>query len=155
MADYRVRPASLADADVLTHHRSAMFEDMGIPHDRATLEAAFRPWLEDTMPKGLYRAWVVHADGEGIVAGGGITVIPWPPGPRYLTDRVAFVYNVYTEPPHRRHGLARMVMDAIHAWCRAEGIRSLALNASRFGQPLYKELGYHVTASPMMFLALD
>ena len=30
---------------------------------------------------------------------------PGRPGPRYAGDRLAFVYNVYTEPAHRRRGL--------------------------------------------------
>ena len=83
-----------------------------------------------------------------------MTVIPWPPGPSYAGDRLAFVYNVYTEPAHRRRGLARMVMDAMHAWCAAEGITSMALNASRDGKPLYEAMGYAETSSPMMFLPI-
>lgn len=178
MSDYRIRAATLADDDVLVHHRAAMFEDMGMVFDRAVLDGAFRPWLHAQMHNGTYRAWVAEApadtSGPGlgdsgapapghavpvrdrlIVAGGGITIIPWPPGPRYLGDRLAFVYNVYTEPAHRHRGLARLLMDAIHSWCRDEGISPMALNASRFGQPLYESLGYAVTPSPMMFLALD
>ena len=64
------------------------------------------------------------------------------------------VYNGYTEPTHRRRGLARLVMDAIHVWCREAGITSLALNASADGQPMYQSMGYAVTRSPMMFFAL-
>src|SRR5690348_6320096 len=130
MSHYHVRPATLDDVDVLVHHRLAMFEDMGVPLDRAVVATAFRPWLLDMMPKGIYRAWVVEDGGE-VIAGGGITVLPWPPGPRYVGGRLAFVYNVYTEPHHRQRGLGRMVMDAIHEWCRAERIGSLALNASQ------------------------
>jgi GNAT superfamily N-acetyltransferase len=155
MADYRLRPATLDDADALVHHRIAMFTEMGVPLDAPALDAVFRPWLAEMMPKGVYRAWVVERDDAGVVSGGGITILHWPPGPRYLNDRLAFVYNVYTEPDHRHRGLARMVMDAIHAWCRADGIRSIALNASRFGQPLYEAMGYTVTTNPMMFLALE
>ena len=103
----------------------------------------------------LYRAWLVETSAADVVAGGGITVLPWPPGPTYPGDRLAFVYNLYTEPAHRRRGLGRMVMDAIHAWCRTEGISSLALNASDLGRPLYEALGYHVAPNPMMFLGLD
>ena len=154
MSDYRVRPATLDDADALVHHRIAMFQDMGVPLDPSALEATFRLWLSEMMPQGLYRAWVVASASE-IVAGGGITIIQWPPGPRYLGGRLAFVYNVYTEPAHRRHGLGRTVMDAIHAWCREERIGSLALNASRFGLSLYESMGYGVAPSPMMFLALE
>jgi GNAT superfamily N-acetyltransferase len=153
-AAYRTREATLDDAAVLSRHRIGMFTDMGVPLDAGTLDAAFRAWLADTMPHGTYRAWLVETPEGEIVAGGGITILPWPPGPRYIGDRLAFVYNVYTEPAHRRRGLARIVMDAIHDWCREAGITSLALNASRDGQPLYEAMGYGVTPSPMMFLAL-
>ena len=85
---------------------------------------------------------------------GGATIIPWPPGPTYRGRQLAYVYNVYTEPEHRGRGLARRVMDAIHAFCRDRGIESVGLNASSFGQPLYESMGYHVTPSPMMFLSL-
>ena len=153
--DYRVRPATLDDADALVHHRIAMFEDMGVPLDAPALGATFRQWLLEMMPKGVYRAWVVETPDEQIIAGGGITIIPWPPGPRSAGDRLAFVYNVYTEPGHRHRGLGRRLMEAIHGWCRAEQIHSLALNASIVGQPLYESLGYTVSTSPMMFLALE
>jgi GNAT superfamily N-acetyltransferase len=154
MSDYRLRVATLDDLDALVHHRIAMFQDMGVPLDPVAVDAAFRPWLREMMPKGVYRAWVVES-GSQVIAGGGITILPWPPGPRYFSGRLAFVYNVYTEPDHRHRGLGRMVMEAIHAWCREERIGSLALNASRFGQSMYESLGYVVTPSPMMFFGVE
>ena len=36
--DYRVRPATLADADTLVRHRIAMFTDMGLPLDAPELD---------------------------------------------------------------------------------------------------------------------
>jgi GNAT superfamily N-acetyltransferase len=154
-SDYRVRTATLADADVLVRHRVDMFTDMGVPMDVPALESAFRAWLHEMMPAGTYRAWLAETASGAIVGGGGISVLPWPPGPQYPGDRLAFVYNVYTEPAHRGHGLARLVMDAIHAWCREAGITSMALNASRDGQPLYRSMGYAESPSPMMFLPLS
>ncbi len=161
MATYTVRRATLADLDALVHHRVRMFEDMGVTsasEEGAAMPGAYRRWLEEHLPRNQYVAWVVEDAGSlerAVVAGGGATVIPWPPGPRYPGTRLAFVYNVYTEPAHRGRGVARLIMDAIHAFCRAEGIRSVALNASVFGRPLYESLGYGVTPSPMMFLSLD
>lgn len=154
MADYCVRVATLQDADALVRHRVGMFTDMGVRLDVASHDAAFRAWLENTMPSGIYRAWVVERDHRTIVGGGGITIIPWPPGPQHPGGRVAFVYNVYTEPPHRRHGVAHLVMNAIHDWCRGNGIGSVALNATEFGRSMYEELGYQLAPSPMMFLGL-
>jgi GNAT superfamily N-acetyltransferase len=154
---YRVRPATLEDVDALVRHRIGMFTDMGVPLDIVALDRAFRAWLGDAMPAGTYRAWVVDArepagpTAAAIVAGGGITVLPWPPGPRDVGNRLAFVYNVYTEPSFRRRGLARLIMDAIHDWCRGAGITSVALNASHDGRPLYEAMGYQVSPQPMMF----
>lgn len=151
-----VREATLADADVLVRHRTGMFSDMGVPEDPVhPYGPQFRAWLQTVMPAGLYRAWILESDAGEAIAGGAITVIPWPPGPQYAGGRVAFVYNVYTEPAHRKKGHARTVMLAIHAWCREAGISSLALNASQFGQRLYESMGYRVPASPMMFLRLE
>src|SRR5262245_11832999 len=133
-----------------------MFTDMGEPAETSrNYGPEFLEWLRAAMPAGLYRAWLLESDEGGVVAGGGITIIPWPPGPRYHGGRIAFVYNVYTEQGHRHRGHARTIMDTIHGWCRANGISSLALNASSFGQPLYEGLGYRVTPSPMMFVGLE
>lgn len=152
--DYRIRPATLADTDVLSRHRIAMFTDMGVPLDAASLDRSFRDWLAEVMPAGTYRAWLAETPDGEVAGGGGITILPWPPGPRYMGNRLAFVYNVYTEPAHRRRGLARLMMDAIHDWCRDEGISSMALNASRDGKPLYESMGYTESPSPMMFLPI-
>jgi GNAT superfamily N-acetyltransferase len=147
---YRVREASLADADALVRHRIAMFTDMGVTIDASALDGAFRAWLAETMTAGAYRAWLIETERGAIVAGGGMTVLPWPPGPHNVSRKLAFVYNVYVEPAHRRRGLARRIMDAIHEYCSRNGIASMALNASRDGRPLYEALGYIVAPSPMM-----
>jgi GNAT superfamily N-acetyltransferase len=147
----------------MVRHRIGMFADMGTIIDAVQVEAAFRRWLVEMMPAGVYRAWVAETsvdnptgDGSrgGIVSGGGTTILPWPPGPSWVGGRIAYVYNVYTEPAHRRRGLARLIMDAIHDWCREQGILVVGLNASPDGLPLYDKLGYKPTASPMMFVGL-
>jgi GNAT superfamily N-acetyltransferase len=154
MPGYRVRPATLADVDVLVHHRIGMFADMGTSLDAAAVDGAFRRWLAEMMPEGIYQAWLVETDAGDIVAGGGMTVLPWPPGPT-LTNRIAFVYNVYTERSHRQRGLARRIMETIHEWCRANRIGVVLLNASQAGQPLYESMGYRPSPSVMMVMTLE
>ena len=151
---YRVREATLGDVDVLVRHRIGMFTDMGLTLDVPALEASFRVWLADRMPAGIYRAWLMEADDGTIAAGGGVSILPWPPGPNYMGDTIAIVYNLYTEPAHRRRGLARQLMTTIHEWAADHGITSVALNASRDGQPLYESMGYQITPTPMMFRPL-
>jgi GNAT superfamily N-acetyltransferase len=154
MAEYRIRIARLDDVEALVHHRIAMFEDMGTPIDSETVARSFREWVTRMLQAGTYHGWLVETAAGEIVAGGGATVVPWPPGPGSSGDRLAFVYNVYTEPPHRRRGLARRLMGAIHAWCRESGIAAAALNSSDEGRPLYESIGYQVRANPMMICEL-
>jgi GNAT superfamily N-acetyltransferase len=152
--EYRVRPATLADADALVGQRIAMFTDMGVALDAVALDSAFRVWLGEMMTSGAYKAWLIETRGGDIVGGGGMTILPWPPGPRFMGSTLAFVYNVYVDAGYRRRGLARRIMDAIHDYCREHGIKSIALNASRDGRELYDALGYVVAPNPMMFYAV-
>ena len=155
MPDYRVRTGRLDDIPVLVRHRIDMFAALHVPIEHDAVVAAYGRWLETTLPSGVYRAWLVETAAGEVVAGGGITVVPWPPGPRSLGDRAAFVYNIYTEPAHRRRGLARIVLETIHAWCRENRVLAGALTASPEGMPLYESMGYRLTTSPMMFCVLD
>jgi len=155
MAEYRIRAATLADADALVRHRIGMFSDMGVEMDAAAVADAFRRWLDMAMPSDTYRAWVVETSGGAVVGGGGITVVPWPPGPRYVGGRLALVYNMYVDRGHRRRGVARLIMDTIHSWCRGAGVLSLGLNASDAGRPLYESIGYRESPAPMMFVQLS
>jgi len=155
MADYRVRAAALDDIPALVHQRVEMFIAMNVPIDRNAVSAAYDRWLQTTLPSDLYRAWLVETAAGEIAAGGGITVIAWPPSPNSLGDRAAFVYNVYTEPAHRRRGLARMILETIHAWCRANGIATGFLNASDEGRTLYESMGYQIVPRPMISCRFD
>ncbi len=151
---YHIRLATLDDVEILIHQRIAMFTDMGRTVDAERLGREFRQWLHANMPGGAYRAWLAETEDGQVAGGGGVTIIPWPPGPEYMGHSLAFVYNVYTERAHRRRGLARQLMESVHTWCREHGVTSIALNASRDGQPLYEAMGYVVTPSPMMFFSL-
>src|SRR5262249_14237269 len=151
---YPVREATLDDLDVLVHHRIAMFTDMGRTFDSGALAAAYVPWLREHLPPGTYRSWLAIAEDGSVAGGAGATIIPWPPGPSYPVEKLAFVYNVYTEPSHRRQGGARLRMDGLPPRCRAPAVLSIAPNARRDGQPLYEAMGYEVTPPPMLFFSL-
>src|SRR4051812_8916506 len=134
---YRIRMATLDDTDLdtLIRHRIAMFTDMGRTVDAPRLGAEFRRWLLETMPTGAYRAWIAETAAGEVAGGGGATIIPWPPGPEYMGHRLAFVYNVYTEPAHRRRGLAGQVMAPPPTPRRGHGVKSIAPQAIRDRQP--------------------
>ena len=57
----------------------------------------------------------------------------------------AYILNVYTEPGHRRQGLAHQLIAEILAWCRAQDIPRASLHASPFGRSVYQRLGFAQT----------
>jgi GNAT superfamily N-acetyltransferase len=151
---YSIRPATIADIPHIVSHREQMFRDMALPAAFDDMAPAFELWLRHALPSKTYLGWMaVGGDGE-VVGGAGLIVIPWPPGPVSMDPRCGFVFNVYTSPAHRQQGLARRLMDAIHDYCRAEGMERMVLNASSFGESLYRSMGYVPTDEPMMRLRL-
>ena len=151
---YQIRAATLADIPQIVAHRERMFRDMELPAKYDEMARAFEVWLQQALPSQTYLGWMASTDTGDIAGGAGLIVIPWPPGPISLDPRCGFVFNVYTEPAHRKQGLARRMMDAIHDYCRSEGIERMVLNASSFGRSLYESMGYVPTNEPMMRLKL-
>ena len=147
---YTIRSATLSDIPHIVSHRAGMFREMGIPAEFDDMATATELWLRHAIPSKTYRAWVATADSGDVVAGGGLLIIPWPPGPMSMDPRCGFIFNVYTQPAHRKQGLAKRLMDAMHGHCREEGIERVVLNASVFGKPVYEAMGYVETNEPMM-----
>jgi GNAT superfamily N-acetyltransferase len=151
---YDIRFATAADIGVLVEHRELMFREMGIQCDYAEMAIHYGRWLADAIPAGTYWGAVAISGNDAIVASGGLIVVPWSPGPWTMDPRCAWIVNVYTQPAHRKRGLARRLMNEMHDWCRAQGIGRTALNASSAGQPIYESIGYTVADEPMMRLGL-
>jgi GNAT superfamily N-acetyltransferase len=152
---YSIRLATLEDAGIIAGHRHRMFLDMG-KYDPQKLEAmidAYKPWLESKMPAGEYLSWLAMASDGTVAAGLGLWLMDWPPHVIGSGLRRGNIINVYTETPHRRQGLARMLMNAALDWCRANGVDVIILHASKEGRHLYESVGFQPTNE--MRLVLD
>ena len=150
-ATYRVRIATVDDAEVIARHRIEMFRDMRVldEHDAEPLHVASLAYLRTALPSGAYRGWLAELDGT-IVAGGGLIPQPGVPRPENIHGGdEAYLLNVYTDPAHRRRGLARQLMDAMLAWCRERGLARVVLHASDDGLALYTRLGFEPKANEM------
>ena len=131
-----------------------MFRDMGegTPAELDRMVEATRPWLEQALSAGSYRAWLAEtADGK-VVAGGGVLISSWPARPEDPNTRRALILNVYTEPDFRRQGLARHLMSRMIRWLKEAGFHSVALHASDEGRRLYEELGFKATNEMRLWL---
>jgi len=130
-----------------------MFEDMGYTDARAleVMLAVSTPLIGRGIADGSYRGWLVEGS-DGVVAGGGVILLQFQPHPMDPRPQRAWVVNMFTEPEHRRRGLARLLMDTIVTWCRAEGLRFLYLHASDEGRALYESLGFVPTNEMLLEL---
>ena len=155
ISGYRIRRATVADADVIARHRIAMFRDMGcggLPDERDAepLAAASRRYLSEALPSGLYNGWLAEDGGGAVVAGGGMIVQRGVPRPENVHGgEEAYLLNVYVEPAHRRRGLARALMGAMLAWARERGLARVVLHASDDGRALYESLGFDTVTNEM------
>ena len=153
-----LREAVPADIPVLVRHRRWMFEDMdalqGLRHGPASLDAmdaAYARQLAWRLADGSLRAWVIEAEGR-VVASGAVLFSAWLPRPADLTERLAYLHSVYTEPAHRRRGMAKRIVQAALEACRSAGLRRVTLHASQEGYPLYEALGFQPTNEMRMVL---
>jgi GNAT superfamily N-acetyltransferase len=141
-----VRPATVADLETILVHRRRMFEDMGYAKDEgldamvAKAREPLRRWIEE----GVYRGWLMEREGA-VVAGGGILITIGLPHAADHETRRATILNVYTDPAHRRQGLARTLMGSMIQWCREQGLPAVSLDASADGRALYEEMGFRPT----------
>lgn len=147
-SEYVLRVAAQTDIPFLVFGRHAMFEEMFTlekrdydPAELALMDAVFQQSLLAKLGGEDLQAWVVETEGKP-VACALVFVIHSLPAPGRLDMRQPNLQNVYVLPEHRRHGLARRLVEASIAWCREQGYRRLTLNASEAGRPLYESMGF-------------
>lgn len=146
-----IRMAEVRDAEILARHRAEMWLAMGdlqpVAYDKMK-EQSFAYFKEEIQKD--YIGWVVEEQ-EGkqaeIIAGGGLLlrrISPFPDeqGMVSESEKQAHVLNVFVEEGCRGQGLARFIMTTILEWCSKENVKSITLNASAEGKPLYEKLGF-------------
>ncbi len=146
-AEITIRQAAPSESAIILHHRRSMFRDMG----EGTVEELDRmvevasPWLARALADGSYHHWLALDASGRVCGGGGVLLSPWPANPKNPCTQRAVILNVYTEPEFRKRGIGRLIMMAIMAWVREQGLRSVNLHASSEGRPLYEKLGFEPT----------
>ena len=151
---FALRLATADDLPLIVIQRRAMFEDMGI-RDRAALDemnVAFADWMKGRIESGEYRGWFVTDNQGRVLAGAGLWLQESLPSHRDPSTQRAYVMNVYTGPDYRRQGHARRLMDAVMAYVRDQGIRTVVLHASDAGRALYESFGFQQTNEMRMVL---
>jgi ribosomal protein S18 acetylase RimI-like enzyme len=162
MDAFPIRAATLADLEIICHHRRRMFEDMGRgdAESLARMIAAFALWVQPKLESGEYLAWLSESADGAVVAGAGLWLMDWPPhllgahagGTPGGRQPRGNVLNVYTEPAFRGRGLARSLMLRLMEECRRRDVGAVVLHSSEQGRPLYESLGFAPTNEMRLLL---
>ena len=77
------------------------------------------------------------------------------PSPHNVSGAQGHVFNISTEPAHRRCGYARSCLTALLAWFDTDtGVGVVHLNATPEGATMYQLAGFREPAFPSMRLLL-
>src|SRR2546422_2039409 len=138
VTDYRVRPATAADADAICR-----IYNQGIEDRVATLEtelrtpAERRQWLANRSPR--HPVIVAETNGE-MVGWGSLNVFNPREAYRFVAD-----FSVYVERTWRGRGVGRVLLENLIELARAHGFHKMVLSAFPFnahGMALYEKLGF-------------
>ncbi|MBI1751536.1 MAG: GNAT family N-acetyltransferase [Acidobacteria bacterium] len=142
-----LRPSTLADLETHVAHRVAMFRDMdmGAEEELRRMAEAFRHQLRSWLVTGQCRGLVLEEAGRAVAS---VLLllkdsVPTPVTP--LSVR-GYLFNVYTEPSHRRQGLAARLTEAALDVARELGIEIVELHASLEAEGLYQRFGFVPTS---------
>ena len=106
-------------------------------------------------PAGTLAAFVVDRPGGPELAACAVGAVDQRlPGPGDPTGLRGYVYNVATDPEHRRRGYSRACMTALLDWYAQRGVGAVDLRASPDGRPLYTDLGFREAGHPVMRLVI-
>jgi len=143
---YRLRPATKSDeptiwkatmetvwADVPENEKAGL--------DRRAFEGAFREYADEFVRGDRGERFVVE-DEAGRVLG---YIILGELRPFFSPQAVAFVYDIWVAPEHRRRGVARFLLAEAERWAKAHGYRKIKLEVAelnRGARDLYAKAGY-------------
>ena len=154
-----VRRASAADAAELVRLRGVMLADIsgrdpsGEEWRRAASET-LRVRLAAPDPQ-LVAFVVEQPGGQGVLAACAVGAVETRlGGPDNPSGETGYVFNVATDPGHRRQGYSRQCMSALLDWYSDRGIKTVDLYASPAGEPLYRSLGFSRKPDSAMRLRL-
>lgn len=95
-----------------------------------------------------FAAYLVK-DGDKIVGTGGVSFFQVMPTYHNPTGKKAYIMNMYTHPDYRRRGIAFRMLDILVCEIKKRGIKSIFLEATEMGRPLYIKYGFTVMPNEM------
>ena len=93
------------------------------------------------MADGTFVSWLALEDGE-IIGTSGMSFVEKPPYFSCPNGRIGLLSSMYTDPGHRRRGIARELLSRVIEEARSYGCAAVQITASDMGVYLYTDFGF-------------
>ena len=154
----RLRRATVHDVQALVHLRSLMFSSMGsdVGGQDAPWRVAAASWFREQLDRPeQFAGFVIEHPDEGVVSAALGSCDLRAASPHNLSGAHGRVFNICTEPDHRRRGYGRACLNALLAWFDTDtAVRAVDLNATPDGAGMYRSAGFGEPRFPSMQLRL-
>jgi GNAT superfamily N-acetyltransferase len=124
-----------------------MFREMGgvTAVQLASYEPVFRAWFRKEYRSHRIRGYVAVTAKDEVVAGGLVWLQPRHPSPRFRRPYSPYILSMFTEPAHRKQGLASRLVRALVTSARSHGDAAVELHATAKGRRVYERQGFRST----------
>ena len=142
--DFTFRLATAADAELLAQMRLEMRRERETAVCAIPTAEFFRcnvEFFRTHLASGDFISFLAF-DGDEAAACSGMSFQVHPPTYLNPSGKSGYITNMFTRPRWRHRGLAKKLVDLLVDAARAAGCKSLALNASKMGRPLYEKYGF-------------
>jgi len=148
----------VADVAALVHLRSLMFSSMGsdVGASNAAWRLAATGWFTQQLARPQkFAGFVMEHPVDGVVSAALGVCDERAPSPNDVSGSHGHVFNISTEPAHRRAGHGRACLSALLTWFQTDtSVRVVHLSATPEGAGMYQSAGFYEPAFPSMRLQL-
>lgn len=144
MKEYRFHKAEKKDLELLVATRLEVLRAANCLNDTADLrviEQASREYYSKSFRDGSHVAYFVF-DGEKLAGTGGVSFYQVMPTVHNPSGMKAYLMNLYTRQPYRRHGIAEEMLKTLIGEAKNRGVSFITLEATAAGRPLYERCGF-------------
>ena len=151
--DFILKRAGAADAELLAEMRLEMRkerENAVCPMPEEEFYRRNLRFFQEQLAAGTFISYIVWA-GDQAAACSGLSIQVHPPTYENPSGKHGYITNMYTRPPWRRMGIAKLLVDQLARTAKEEGCALLFLNASPMGRSVYVRYGFQPVSGEMVF----
>lgn len=137
------------ELDTFISMRISQLREEGATED-IDLVPALQDYYKKHMGDGTFVSWLAM-DGDEIVGTSGMSFVERPPYFSCPSGRIGILSSMYTDPGHRRMGIARELLSRVVEEARVYGCGLVQITASDMGVLLYTDFGFKKNGNYMQY----